>query len=373
MTAVRRPRRPRRTGRVLVASAALVAVLTACSSAGGAETPDGSAVTAGGADAEAPELRLGYFANITHATPLVGVADGTFAEALGGTKLRTDIVNAGPAAVEALFSGGLDATYIGPNPAINAFARSDGEAIRIIGGATSGGAQLVVREGIDDADDLRGATLATPQLGNTQDVALRAWLRDHGLETSVTGGRNDVEITPQDNAQTLDLFTQGSLDGAWLPEPWASRLVLEGGAKVLLDEKELWPEGDYVTTHLIVRTEFLEQYPSTVQKLLEAQVTTNEWIAAHPEEAATVANTAIGELTGKQLGEDVLARAWPNLRITNDPIASSLQLSADHAAAVGVSDEVELDGIYDLSLLNAVLTERGQTAVSAAGLGSEQR
>ncbi|GEA88662.1 ABC transporter substrate-binding protein [Cellulomonas cellasea] len=371
MTALRRPRRTHRTTRALVASAALVAVLAACSSAGEAAAPDDSAVTEGAGDAEAPELRLGYFANITHATPLVGVADGTFAEALGDTELRTDIFNAGPAAVEALFSGGLDATYIGPNPAINAFAKSDGEAIRIVGGATSGGAQLVVREGIDDVEDLRGATLATPQLGNTQDVALRAWLLEEGLETSVTGGQNDVEITPQENAQTLDLFKQGSLDGAWLPEPWASRLVLEGGAKVLLDEKELWPEGDYVTTHLIVRTEFLEQYPGTVKKLLEAQVTTNEWIAANPEEAATLANTAIGELTGKQLGEDVLARAWPNLRITNDPIASSLQLSADHAASVGVSDEVELDGIYDLSLLNAVLTERGQTAVSAAGLGTE--
>lgn len=370
MTALRRPRRPHRTTRALVASAALVAALAACSSADGAETPTDSAVTAGG-DAEAPELRLGYFANITHATPLVGVADGTYEEALGGTELRTDIFNAGPAAIEALFSGGLDATYIGPNPAINAFAKSDGEAVRIVGGATSGGAQLVVREGIDDVEDLRGATLATPQLGNTQDVALRAWLRDEGLTTSVTGGRNDVEITPQDNALTLDLFTQGSLDGAWLPEPWASRLVLEGGAKVLLDEKELWPEGDYVTTHLIVRTEFLEQYPGTVKKLLEAQVTTNEWIAANPEEAATVANTAIGELTGKQLGDDVLARAWPNLRITNDPVASSLQLSADHAASAGVSDEVELDGIYDLTLLNEVLTERGQSAVSAAGLGTE--
>ena len=353
-----------------MASAALVAVLAACSSAGGAETPDDSAVTAGG-DAEAPELRLGYFANITHATALVGVSDGTYAETLGDTELTTEIFNAGPAAVEALFSGAIDATYIGPNPAINAFAKSDGEAVRIVAGATSGGAQLVVREGIDDAEDLRGTTLATPQLGNTQDVALRAWLLDQGLKTSVTGGQNDVEITPQENAQTLDLFKQGTLDGAWLPEPWASRLVLEGGAKVLLEESELWPEGDYVTTHLVVATEFLEQYPGTVKKLLEAQVTTNEWIEANPAEAATLANTAIGDLTGKKLGDDVLQRAWPNLRITNDPIASSLQTSADHAAAVGVSDEVELDGIYDLGPLNAVLAEHGLTAVSAAGLGSE--
>jgi NitT/TauT family transport system substrate-binding protein len=363
-------RRPHRTTGALVASAALLATLAACAATGRATETADRAVRVS-PDAQATELRLGYFANITHATALVGVADGTYAESLGDTELTTEVFNAGPAAIEALFGGALDATYIGPNPAINAFAKSDGEAVRIVAGATSGGAQLVVRDGIDDIEDLRGATLATPQLGNTQDVALRAWLLDQGLVTSLTGGRNDVEIVSQENSQTLDLVKQGTIDGAWLPEPWASRLVLEGGGTVLVDERDLWPDGDYVTTHLIVRTEFLEQYPGTVRALLEAQVTTNAWIAANSDEARTLANGAIGELTGKSLSDDVLARAWDNLTLTDDPVASSVQVSADHAAGVGVSDEVDLDGIYDLAPLNAVLAERGLTAVSAAGLGTE--
>ncbi|MCC2317552.1 ABC transporter substrate-binding protein [Cellulomonas chengniuliangii] len=349
---------------LLIASAA---VLAACAAL---DTPRAQEVDAG-ANGEAAELRLGYFANITHAIPLIGVADGTYADALGETTLTTEIFNAGPAAVEALFADGLDATYIGPNPAINAFAKSDGEAVRIIAGATSGGAQLVVRDGITSVEDLRGATLATPQVGNTQDVALRAWLLDNGLRTSVTGGDNDVLIAPQENAQTLDLFRQGALDGAWLPEPWASRLVVEGGGNVLLDEKELWPGGDFVTTHLIVRTEFLAQYPETVARLLEAHVATGEWIAAHDQEAAQAANSAIEGLTSKKLGDDVLLRAWSNLRSTNDPVAGSLQTSADHAAETGVSDKVDLSGIYELGPLNAVLAARGHAPVSAAGLGSE--
>ena len=353
----------------LLVSAALLGSLAACASAGSATTAsDGASADS---SSEAPELRLGYFANVTHATPLVGVGTGRYADELGDTKLTTQIFNAGPAAVEALFAGSLDAAYLGPNPAINAFTKSDGEAVRIIAGATSGGAQLVVRDGIDDAGDLRGKTLATPQVGGTQDVALRAWLLDNGLKTSVTGGQNDVTIAPQENPQTLELFKSGQLDGAWLPEPWASRLVLEGGGKVLVDEKDLWPGGKFVTTHLIVRTEFLDQYPGTVQKLLEAQVATNEWIAANGDEARTAANAAIEELTGKKLPDDVLERAWSNITVTNDPVATSLATSAEHGEAVGVTKSVDIDGIYDLAPLNAILEAHGLPAVSAGSLGTE--
>lgn len=355
--------------------AALAALsLAACASSGQAASApaSGASSTASGA-AEAPELRLGYFANITHAIPLIGVANGTFAAELGGTKLTTQIFNAGPAAVEAIFGGGIDAAYIGPNPSINAFAKSDGEAIRIIAGATSGGAQLVVRDGITSAEDLRGTTIATPQLGNTQDVALRAWLRSNGLQTSVKGGQNDLVIAPQENSQTLDLFKQGALDGAWVPEPWASRLVLDGGAHVLVNEADLWPGSQFVTTNLVVRTEFLTQYPGTVAKLLEAQLATTDWIAAHDDEARTQANDAIEALTSKKLSQQVLDRAWSNLRITNDPIATSVQASADHAVEAGVSGKVDLHGIYDLTPLNDILRAHGLAAVSAAGLGTEER
>jgi len=366
--------RARRLAATLTAllTAGMVASLGACSSDSAADTGDAptASETAAGPLAEADELRLGYFANVTHALPLIGVEDGTYQKTLGDTKLTTEIFNAGPAAVEAIFGGAIDAAYLGPNPAINAFAQSNGEAIRIVAGATSGGAQLVVNDSITTAADLKGKTLATPQLGNTQDVALRAWLADQDLTSSLTGAASDVNVVPQENAQTLDAFKAGQVDGAWLPEPWASRLV-DAGAHVLVDEKDLWPDGDFVTTHLIVSTEFLDKYPGTVKKLIEAEYATNEWITAHPDEAKTAANTNIEKLTGKPLADGVLDRAWGNLRLTLDPIASSLQTSADHAVAVGTSKETDLTGIYDLTLLNQVLEANGQEPADDAGLGAD--
>jgi NitT/TauT family transport system substrate-binding protein len=358
---------------VALAALPLLGLVAACGNdaVAGGSAATGDAGEAGGAGATAETLRLGYFANVTHAAAIVGVDEGFIAEALGDTTLETQVFNAGPAVVEALFAGAIDVSYIGPNPAINAYGQSDGEAIRIIAGATSGGAQLVVRDGIDSVEDLRGTTLATPQLGNTQDVALRAWLTEEGLENSVEGG-GDVTISPTPNADTLQLLQAGELDGAWLPEPWASRLVLEAGAEVLLDEADLWPDGRFVTTHLIVRTEFLEEYPGTVEALLRGHVEAVEWVGASPEEASTVVNDGIDALTGQPLGDDVLARSWENLEVTVDPVASSLAESAADAFVAGTADEeVDLAGIYDLSALNAILAEQGLTAVSAGGLGKE--
>lgn len=319
----------------------------------------------------APSLRLGYFANVTHAAAIIGVNQGFIPKELGGTKLETQIFDAGPAEVEALFGGSLDAAYVGPNPAINAFGRSDGTAIRIIAGATSGGAQLVVRQGINTARDLRGKTLASPELGNTQDVALRTWLTRQGLRNSVQGG-GDVTITPTNNADTLQLFTSGKLDGAWVPEPWASRLVLEAGAKVLVNERDLWPGGQFVTTQLIVRTDFLERYPQTVEALLRGHVEAVQWATQHSAEARAVVNNGINTLTGKPLKPEVLDRAWQNLTVTDDPIAASLQRSAENAVTAGVSTkQVNLHGIYELSILNRILTQWGLPTVSADGLGKE--
>jgi NitT/TauT family transport system substrate-binding protein len=316
-------------------------------------------------------LRLGYFANITHAAAIVGVNRGFFTHELGATALKTQIFDAGPAAVEALFGGGLDAAYIGPNPAINAFAKSNGKAIRIIAGATSGGAQLVVRQGINTAQDLRGKTLASPELGNTQDVALRAWLTKQGLRNSVQGG-GDVTITPTKNSDTLQLVKSGKLDGAWVPEPWASRLVLEAGAKVLVNERDLWPGGQFVTTQLIVRTEFLELHPQTVEALLRGHVEAVQWTSQNSAEAKTTVNNGINALTGKPLTPEVLDRAWQNLTVTDDPIATSLQRSAENAVDAGVTTRhTDLHGIYELSILNRILTQQGLPTVSADGLGKE--
>ncbi|MGH3719691.1 MAG: ABC transporter substrate-binding protein [Pseudonocardiaceae bacterium] len=325
----------------------------------------------GAAPGPAPSLRLGYFANVTHAAAIIGVNRGFIAKELGVTTLKTQIFDAGPAEVEALFGGSLDAAYVGPNPAINAFQRSDGKAIRIIAGATSGGAQLVVRPGINAVGDLRGKTLASPELGNTQDVALRAWLTGHGLRNSIQGG-GDVTITPTTNAQTLALFTAGKLDGAWVPEPWASRLVLEAGGTVLVDERDLWPGGRFVTTQLIVRTEFLERYPQTVEALLRGHVEAVQWATQHSAEAETAVNNGINALNGKPLAPKVLDRAWHDLTVTDDPVAASLQRSAENAVTAGVATRrADLHGIYDLSVLNRILTHQNQPSVSTDGLGKE--
>ncbi len=347
-----------------VVAALLLPTLAAC---GGG---DDSAGSVGGDKGPASELRLGFFANVTHATALVGVEEGFFTKQLGSTKLKTQVFNAGPAAVEAVFGGALDASYIGPNPSINAYVQSKGEAIRIIAGATSGGAALVVRPDINSAEDLRGKKLATPQLGNTQDVALRAWLGEQGLKTSKTGQGDVTILAGTENATTLQLFKDGEIDGAWLPEPWVTRLVLEASGKVLVDEKTLWPEGKFVTTQLIVTTKYLNEHPATVRQLLEAHVDATQWIAGHPDQAKKDANTQLGELTGQELPGPVIDGAWKNIDITVDPVATSLVTSADHAAEAGLIEKPDLAGIYNLKPLNEILTQRGIPTVSDAGLGS---
>jgi NitT/TauT family transport system substrate-binding protein len=294
---------------------------------------------------------------------LVGVNEGIFAEALGDdVTLRPQVFNAGTDAIEALFSGALDATYIGPNPAINAFAQSHGEAIRIIAGAASGGASLVVSGEISSPADLAGRSLASPSLGNTQDVALRAWLADQGYETDLEGG-GDVSIVPQANAQALQAFSLGEIDGAWVPEPWASRMVREAGGHVLVDERQLWPNGEFVTTHLIVATQFLENRPDIVKRLLEGHVAANLFVNEHPEEAQQIVAAAIHVQTDADLPEGTLPAAWENLTFTVDPIASSLATSAEHATALGLLDPVDLDGIYVLGPLNEVLVAAGEPEI----------
>jgi NitT/TauT family transport system substrate-binding protein len=330
---------------------ALPLILVAC--AGPASGGGGSSV----------ELRLGYFPNVTHATAIVGVERGIFADKLGsGVTLTTQTFNAGGDVVEALFGGGLDASYVGPNPAINAWAQSEGTAIKIVSGATSGGAFLVVSPDITSPDQLAGKKLGSPQLGNTQDVALRAWLKDQGYETDQEGG-GDVSILPQANADILTAFSTGALDGAWVPEPWATRMIEEGGGHVLVDERDLWPDGEFVTTQLIVATEFLDAHPDVVKRLIEGQVAANAYVNDNPDEAQQAVGAAIGALTGAELDPAILAAAWANLTFTNDPVASSLAESAAHAVAVGLLEPVDLDGIYDLGLLNQVLTAQGMDEV----------
>jgi NitT/TauT family transport system substrate-binding protein len=294
-------------------------------------------------------LRLGHFPNVTHAAALIAAHTERFA--------NVEIVtfNAGPAAVEALLSGALDVAYIGPNPTLNAYVKSKGQAVRVIAGATSGGAALVVKPEIERAEQLRGQTVASPQLGGTQDVSLRAWLADNGLQTDAYGG-GDVSIVPQENAQTLEAFREGKLAGAWVPEPWAVRLVNEGGGKVLVDERTLWPNGRFVTAHVIARTDVLQSRKQDVREIVEAHVETTRWIAENPAAAQTIVIDRIERITGKRLSAEIIAAAWQNLEFTTDPLAESLRECAQSAVDVGLLDleGVSLDALWDLQLLREI-------------------
>ncbi|MFI5955714.1 ABC transporter substrate-binding protein [Cryptosporangium sp. NPDC051539] len=343
------------TRRQLFAGSASLGLLGALAACGGDDSDSGT-------DGIAKELRLGFFPNLTHATALVGVKEGLFTKSLGSqTKLTTQQFNAGPAAVEQIFAEALDATYVGPNPTVNAFVKSKGKIVRVIAGAASGGVAFVVKKGITEAT-LKGKRIGTPQLGNTQDVALRYWLKEKGLTATKEGG-GDVKIQPQENAQILEKFTAGQLDGAWVPEPWVSRLLAAGG-EVLIDERDLWPNKRFVITNLIVRTEFLEKYPKTVKALLQGHVAANDAIKSDAAGSQQAVSDQIGKLTGKPLKLDLIKKAWPTLEFLNDPIASSLTAGAQHAEEVGLLDKVDLKGLYDLKLLNEVLKEKGETSVT---------
>ncbi|WP_018760571.1 ABC transporter substrate-binding protein [Arthrobacter sp. 135MFCol5.1] len=323
----------------------------------------------------AAELKLGYFGNVTHAPALVGVKKGFLQQALGSTKLSTQTFNAGPAAIEALNAGAIDAAYIGPNPAINSFAKSQGESVRVIAGAAAGGAQLVVKPEINSAADLKGKTLASPQLGGTQDVALRAWLSKQGYKTNVDGS-GDVAINPTENAQTLKLFQDGKLDGAWLPEPWASRLVLQAGAKVLVDEKELWDgtgtgkPGEFPTTILIVNQKFAADHPDTVKALLTGNAESVAWLnSASADEKANLINAALQESAGAALPTDVLTRSLANITFTLDPLAGSYPKLLQDGVDAGTTKKADINGLFDLRALNQVTG--GADKISAAGLGQD--
>lgn len=354
------PRRPAPLAALVAVAAALLA---GCAPA---------ATSAAGASDRGPaeSVRLGYFATVTHTPAIVGVADGLFAAALGDTDLQPQVFGAGPAAIEAMHAGAIDAAFLGPNPAINGFLASDGEALRVVAGATSGGAQLVVRAGLTEPEDLVGATLSTPQLGGTQDVALRSWLADAGLAATLRGD-GDVRITPTENAVTLQLFRDGVIDGAWVPEPWSSRLVLEEGAEVLVDERDLWPGGRFPTTHLVVSARFLAEHPETVEALIVGTIDAIARAREDPDAAATTVNAEIDRLTGRPLRADVLERALAGVDLTPDPVAGALATLLEDGRRVGTAPAGSLEGIVDLRLLNRVLAARGEPAVDAAGLGLE--
>ena len=304
-------------------------------------------------------LRIGYFPNINHAQAVIGLGNGDFQKELGDIKVETQIFNAGPSAIEALFADRIDVTYIGSNPAINGYVKSDGEGLRIIAGAASGGAVFVVRNdaGINSSADFAGKKFASPQIGNTQDVALRSYLLKNGYKTTENGG--NVTIITANNPDIVTLFLKKSIDGAWVPEPWGAKLVKEANGKILVDERNLWPNEKFVTSQLVVRTDYLKNHPDVIKKLLEAHVDETIWINNNKDQVAQTFNAQLEKLTGKTIPDEEFHDAFSRLEITYDPIKESLYKSASDAFDLGFLDKKpDLSDIYDLTLLNQVLEEK---------------
>ena len=311
-------------------------------------------------------VHLAFFPNVTHGVALVGTGKGIFAKALGSkVKIDEQIFTAGPSEIEAVFGDQVDIGYIGPGPAVNGFVKSQGKALRIVAGACSGGAGLVVRSdaGISDVKALAGKRVGVPQTGGTQDISLRHALQQAHLASTDKGGT--VNVLPNAPADTLTLFVKKDLEAAWVPEPWVSRLVKEGGGKILNDERDLWPNKQFATTVVIVRKRFMEEHPDIVQKFLAAHVEAVDFIKTHPDEAAKVIGDRIKTLTGKALPADILAQALSRTDLTYDPLKETVLTFADWSKALGYSkeDRSGLAELFDLKPLNTALSASGKPSV----------
>jgi NitT/TauT family transport system substrate-binding protein len=321
---------------------------------------------------EKQKLRVGHFPNLTHAQGVIGhglsrAGKGWFEERLGpNVEIEWYVYNAGPTAMEAMLAGSIDLTYVGPNPALNAYIRSEGDEIRILAGAASGGAALIVQpDGRIQRDaDFKGKRIGSPQLGNTQDVAARAFLKSKGFNITQTGG--DALVLPTANPDQLTLFQKGDLDAVWTVEPWVTRLELEAKGKIYLEEKTLWPEtqGRYVTTQLVSSVDFLAKHADLAKKFVAAHVELTDWINANPEEAKKLLNAEITAETSKGIAPEILDRAWSRIEVTHDPVRASLERCAKDAHAAGfLEKDPDLSRIYALQILNDVLSQKGRPGI----------
>lgn len=263
-------------------------------------------------------VRVGYFPNVTHAQGVIGSQTSRQKEGWFETRLGADVsiqwlpFNAGPSAIEGIFAGSVDLTYVGPNPALNGYIRSEGEEVRIIAGAAEGGAALVVagKSDISRPADFRGRRVGTPQLGNTQDVAARSWLRAQGFKVTLTGG--DVSVLPAANPDLLQLFTQGRIDAVWTVEPWVSRLEQEAGARVFLEQN------DAITTVLVASVRFLSRHPAVAERFQRAHVELTSWINSHPDEAMELTRAGLTAEIRREVAPALIASAWKRLRFTSE-------------------------------------------------------
>lgn len=280
-------------------------------------------------------LRIGHFPNITHVQALVAHnlsrnGKGWFEQRLGGdVKIEWYVYNAGPSAMEAIFAKSIDLTYVGPNPAINAYFKSNGDEARVIAGAVNGGSALVVQgvSNLKTAADFRAKKIATPQFGNTQDVAARAWLIAGGLKITQTGG--DAQVVPTANPDQLALFKSQQLDGVWTVEPWVSRLESEAAGKVLIDDR------DAITTILVARAEFLATQRDLVRKVVAAHRELTEWIKANPAEAQRLAREELEAETHAKFAPELVVSSWNRIVLTSDASLDALKALIASAQSVG--------------------------------------
>ena len=344
--------------RVTVAAITGAALMLAagCSSSSAGTTSSGSG--SGNADPAPVTVRLGFLENITHASALVGLKEGFFTKALGSVgTLKPTAFSTGTQETTAILAGQLDAAYVGPNPAINAWQKSGGTAIKIVSGAATGGASVVVAKGITSAAQLKGKTLATPSLGNTQDVALRYWLKQNGLTTTSTGGGDAfVKPTTPNSAAVLE-FKSGQIAGGSEPAPYDIEMVSDGGT-VLVSEPG-------VTTLLVVTQSFLSAHPAIVADLIKAQIQANDFIKSNLTAAEADANAELATYTDKPLKSSLVAASFKEITFTDDPDESSLTTDASQAVSLGLLKSVSLSGIFDLGPLNQALTAAGEPQVSS--------
>jgi NitT/TauT family transport system substrate-binding protein len=344
--------------RVTVAAITGAALMLAagCSSSSAGPTSSGSG--SGNADPAPVTVRLGFLENITHASALVGLKEGFFTKALGSAgTLKPTAFSTGTQETTAILAGQLDAAYVGPNPAINAWQKSGGTAIKVVSGAATGGASVVVAKGITSAAQLKGKTLATPSLGNTQDVALRYWLKQNGLTTTSTGGGDAfVKPTTPNSAAVLE-FKSGQIAGGSEPAPYDIEMVSDGGT-VLVSEPG-------VTTLLVVTQSFLSAHPAIVADLIKAQIQANDFIKSNLTAAEADANAELATYTDKPLKSSLVAASFKEITFTDDPDESSLTTDASQAVSLGLLKPVTLNGIFDLGPLNQALTAAGEPQVSS--------
>ena len=343
------------TGAAMVGAALLLAGCS--SSASGTASSSGTTSSANAAAAAPVTVSLGFQTNITHAPALIGLKEGFFTKAFGSAAtLKATAFSTGTQETTALLAGQLDAAYVGPNPAINTWQKSGGTAIKVVSGAATGGASVVVTKGITSAAQLRGKTLATPSLGNTQDVALRYWLKQNGLATSATGGGDAfIKPTTPNSAAVLE-FKSGQIAGGSEPAPYDVEMVRDGGT-VLVSEPG-------VTTLLVVTQSFLAAHPAIVEDLIKAQIQANDFIKSSPAAAQVAANAELAAYTGKALTPGVVAASFKEITFTNDPDTASLTSDAAQAVSLGLLKPVNLSGIFDLSPLNQALAAAGESQVS---------